>query len=255
MITILNKSNSIFKQYLAEIRDQKIQLDSMRFRQNLERMGAIIAYEISKTLSYQPIKIQTPLGIEDETVPVDFPVITSILRAGLPIHHGMLSIFDKSPNGFITAYRNYEKDGTFNIKLEYVSCPDLTDKVLIISDAMLASGMSMELAYDLVTGKTPYDSDKVFSDVILLLTPTINPDGNQMEFQVDACQIYYTTDGTDPAGSAAAPDAANALYERFCALLRERGLPVATGVFRAHMDVELVNDGPITILLDSKKLF
>ena len=147
MITILNKSNSIFKQYLAEIRDQKIQLDSMRFRQNLERMGAIIAYEISKTLSYQPIKIQTPLGIEDETVPVDFPVITSILRAGLPIHHGMLSIFDKSPNGFITAYRNYEKDGTFNIKLEYVSCPDLTDKVLIISDAMLASGMSMELAY------------------------------------------------------------------------------------------------------------
>jgi uracil phosphoribosyltransferase len=147
MITILNKSNSIFKQYLAEIRNQEIQSDSMRFRRNLERMGELMAYEISKTLSYHSIQIQTPLGIADESVPVDFPVITSILRAGLPIHHGMLSIFDKSPNGFITAYRNYEKDGTFNIKLEYISCPDITDKVLIISDAMLASGMSIELAY------------------------------------------------------------------------------------------------------------
>lgn len=147
MITILNKSNSIFKQYLAEIRDQKIQQDSMRFRRNLERMGEIMAYEISKTLTYQPVQIQTPLGIAEETVPVDYPIITSILRAGLPIHNGMLSIFDKSPNGFISAYRNYEKDGTFNINLEYVSCPDITDKVLIITDAMLASGMSIELAY------------------------------------------------------------------------------------------------------------
>lgn len=147
MITILNKSNSIFKQYLAEIRDQKIQQDSMRFRRNLERMGELIAYEISKTLAYKPIQIQTPLGIADESIPDDFPVVTSILRAGLPIHQGMLSIFDKSPNGFISAYRNYEKDGAFHIKLEYVSCPDITDKVVIISDAMLASGSSMELAY------------------------------------------------------------------------------------------------------------
>jgi uracil phosphoribosyltransferase len=147
MITILNKSNSIFKQYLAEIRDQDIQKDSMRFRKNLERMGAIVAYEISKTLPYQAQQIQTPLGIAEESMPTDFPVITSILRAGLPVHQGMLSIFDKSPNGFISAYRNYEKDGTFNIKLEYVSCPDIKDKILIISDAMLASGSSMELAY------------------------------------------------------------------------------------------------------------
>lgn len=147
MITILNKSNTIFKQYLAEIRDKEIQQDSMRFRRNLERMGEIIAYEISKTLSYQPVQIQTPLGIADETVPVDVPVITSILRAGLPLHQGMLAIFDKSPNGFVSAYRNYEKDGTFHINLEYVSCPDITDKILIIADAMLASGMSIELAY------------------------------------------------------------------------------------------------------------
>lgn len=147
MITILNKSNSIFKQYLTEIRDKEIQKDGIRFRRNLERMGEIMAYEISKTLPYQEIQIQTPLGIAEESVPVDFPVITSILRAGLPVHQGMLSIFDKSPNGFISAYRNYEKDGTFQIKLEYVSCPDIKDKVLIISDAMLASGMSIELAY------------------------------------------------------------------------------------------------------------
>ena len=147
MITILNKSNSIFKQFLNEIRDKEIQKDSMRFRKNLERMGEILAYEISKTLQYQAIQIQTPLGIAEESVLVDFPVIASILRAGLPIHHGMLSIFDKSPNGFVTAYRNYEKDGSFHIKLEYSSCPEIKDKVLILSDAMLASGISMELAY------------------------------------------------------------------------------------------------------------
>jgi uracil phosphoribosyltransferase len=147
MITILNKTNSILKQYIAELRDQEVQLDSMRFRRNLERMGEIIAYEISKTLQYHPKQIQTPLGIAEESIPVEFPVITSLLRAGLPLHHGMLSIFDKSPNGFISAYRNYEKDGTFDIKLEYISCPDIQDKVLIIGDAMLATGSSLELAY------------------------------------------------------------------------------------------------------------
>lgn len=148
MITILNKTNTVFNQYLAEIRDHAIQKDSMRFRQNLERMGMIMAYEISKTLSYQPLQIQTPLGIADESVPTDFPVITSVLRAGLPVHNGLLSVFDKSPNGFISAYRNYEKDGTFHINLEYISCPDINNKVLILSDAMLASGMSIKLAYD-----------------------------------------------------------------------------------------------------------
>lgn len=147
MITIFNKTNSILKQYIAELRDQEIQLDSMRFRRNLERMGEIIAYEISKTLQYHPRQIQTPLGIADESIPVEFPVITSVLRAGLPLHHGMLSIFDKSPNGFISAYRNYEKDGTFDIKLEYISCPNIQDKVLILGDAMLATGSSIELAY------------------------------------------------------------------------------------------------------------
>lgn len=147
MITILNKSNSVFNQYLAEVRDAQIQQDSMRFRRNLERMGEIVAYEISKTLTYQSKQIQTPLGVADENVIAEMPVITSMLRAGLPVHQGILAIFDKSPNGFITTFRNHEKDGTFNMTIEYISCPAIDNKVLIIADAVLASGASMELAY------------------------------------------------------------------------------------------------------------
>ncbi len=123
MITILNKSNSVFNQYLTEIRDMEIQQDRLRFRRNLERMGEIMAYEISKTIPYQVNHIQTPLGIAEEYVLAENPVIASILRAGLPIHHGMLNIFDKAPNGFIAAFRNYDKDGTFTIKIDYISCP------------------------------------------------------------------------------------------------------------------------------------
>lgn len=147
MITILNKTNSIFSQYLSEIRDKNVQRDSMRFRKNLERMGEIMAYEISKTLIYHPQQVQTPLGIADENVLLHYPVITSVLRAGLPLHQGILNVFDKASNGFIAAYRNYEKDGTFTIKIEYSSCPDIENKVLILTDAMLASGSSLELAY------------------------------------------------------------------------------------------------------------
>lgn len=147
MIKILNKSNSIFSQYLSEIRDKDVQLDSLRFRRNLERMGEIMAYEISKTLPYELKQIQTPLGIADENVLVNYPVVASVLRAGLPIHQGILNVFDRSSNGFIAAYRNYEKDGTFRIKIEYSSCPDIEGKILILADAMLASGSSVELAY------------------------------------------------------------------------------------------------------------
>ena len=147
MITIINQTNSIFNQYLAEIRDQQVQQDSMRFRKNLERMGEIIAYEISKKLSYETKQIQTPLGIADESVPLDVPVITSVLRAGLPVHQGIMNIFDNSPNGFITTNRNHDKDGTFSINIEYISCPDIKNKVLIIADAMIASGLTMALTY------------------------------------------------------------------------------------------------------------
>lgn len=153
MITIINKSASVFNQYLAEIRDQQVQQDSMRFRKNLERMGEIIAYEISKTLPYEKKQIQTPLGIADENVPTEIPVITSILRAGLPIHEGILNIFDKSSNGFITANRIYDKEGTFSINIEYISCPEVKNKIVILTDAVIASGSSMELAYRAIVNK------------------------------------------------------------------------------------------------------
>lgn len=147
MITPLNQSNSIFNQYLAEIRDQNVQTDSLRFRRNIERMGEIIAYEISKTLTFQQREIATPLGIAKENIPSANPVIISLLRAGLPLHQGMLNIFDKAKNGFISAYRVYEKEGSFQIKLEYVSCPIVTGETVILADAMIASGATVELAY------------------------------------------------------------------------------------------------------------
>jgi uracil phosphoribosyltransferase len=147
MIKPLNQSNSVFNQYLAEIRDQQVQTDSMRFRKNLERMGEIFAYEISKTLPFHSKEINTPLGIAGENVPVSDPVIVSLMRAGLPVHQGMLNIFDKSKNGFITAYRVYDKEGSFQIKLEYISCPEVKDEILILADAMIASGSTIELAY------------------------------------------------------------------------------------------------------------
>lgn len=147
MIIPLNQSNSVFNQYLAEIRDHQVQTDSMRFRKNLERMGEIFAYEISKTLPFRAKEINTPLGIANENVPDADPVIVSIMRAGLPVHQGMLNIFDKSKNGFITAYRVYDKEGSFQIKIEYVSCPEVEGKTLILADAMIASGSTIELAY------------------------------------------------------------------------------------------------------------
>jgi uracil phosphoribosyltransferase len=147
MINPLNQSNSVFNQYLAEIRDQQVQSDSMRFRRNLERMGEIFAYEISKTLAFQQKEITTPLGIAKENIPLENPVIVSLMRAGLPVHHGILNIFDRSKNGFITAYRVYDKEGSFQIKLEYISCPEIEGETVILADAMIASGSTVELAY------------------------------------------------------------------------------------------------------------
>lgn len=145
MIIDLSKTNSIFNDFLAEVRDQNIQKDRMRFRRNLERTSEIFAYEISKTLEYEEREIQTPLGINQTHVIKEQPVIASILRAGLPMHQGLLNIFDKADNAFISAYRKYEKDGQFDIKLEYASCPDLDNRTLIITDPMLATGASLEL--------------------------------------------------------------------------------------------------------------
>ncbi len=147
MIHILGATNSVFNQYIAEIRDVNVQGDSMRFRRNMERMGEIIAYEISKTLHYETREFTTPLGIANVSVPKEQPVIGTILRAGLPVHQGILNYFDKGENAFISAYRRHHKDGSFDIHVEYLSAPDITDKVLILCDPMLATGSSMVLAY------------------------------------------------------------------------------------------------------------
>ena len=144
---ILGSSNSIFNQFIAEIRDEKIQKDSLRFRRNIERMGEIISYELSKTFAYEIREITTSLGIASVPLIKEQPVIASILRAGLPLHQGVLNYFDRAENAFISAYRKHHKNGTFDIKLEYLACPDINGKVLILCDPMLATGASIVLTY------------------------------------------------------------------------------------------------------------
>jgi uracil phosphoribosyltransferase len=156
MIFNLSETNSIANQFLAELRDAKIQKDSMRFRRNLERLGEVLAYEISKTLEYETKEVETPLGVAKVNLPMPRMVLATILRAGIPFHQGFLNYFDKAENAFVSAYRRNHKDGTFDIHLEYVSCPDLEGCVLIIVDPMLATGASMEIALnELITYGKP----------------------------------------------------------------------------------------------------
>lgn len=145
MVHNLATESSIVSEIIAEIRDVSVQNDRMRFRRNIERVGELIAYEISKKLEYTDVEIETPLGTAQCSKLKEQPVLATILRAGLPLHQGLLNMFDKADNGFISAYRKHHKSGEFTIRLEYVSCPDLTDRVLIISDPMLATGGSMLL--------------------------------------------------------------------------------------------------------------
>lgn len=142
MINNLSDSYSIFNQFIAELRDVNIQKDSLRFRHNLKRIGQVAAYEISKTLEYEEKEVITSLGAAFAPVLKEYPVIFPILRAGLPLHDGVLDFFDQSQSGFISAYRKVEKNEKFTIKIEYISSPDLTDKVVIICDPMLATGAS-----------------------------------------------------------------------------------------------------------------
>jgi uracil phosphoribosyltransferase len=145
--------NSIFNQFIAEIRDVEIQKDSMRFRKNLERIGEIFAYEISKTLPYSNVETITPLGIADTKQLTEQPVIATILRAGLPLHLGILNYFDKAQNAFVGAYRKHHKNNNLDIALEYMACPDIQDKTVILCDPMLASGSSVVLAYKALLAK------------------------------------------------------------------------------------------------------
>lgn len=143
MVVNLSKENSLVSCWISELRDVNVQNDRMRFRRNLERIGEIAAYEISKEFAYQNVETQTPLGIHNSNVLKEQPVLATILRAGLPLHNGMLNYFDKADNAFISAYRKHHRDGSFEISLEYVSCPSLEGRVVIISDPMLATGASL----------------------------------------------------------------------------------------------------------------
>jgi uracil phosphoribosyltransferase len=152
----LGKQNSIFNHFIREIRDVKIQNDSMRFRRNIERIGEIFAYEISKKMEYKTKDITTPLGISTESLIKEKLVLATILRAGLPLHQGLLNYFDSSENAFISAYRKHKKGGNFEIKIEYMASPNLDGKTLVLCDPMLASGSSMILAIEaILTRGTP----------------------------------------------------------------------------------------------------
>lgn len=146
-IKILGNNHSILDQYLAEIRDISIQTDPLRFRENLYRIGEVFAYEISKELNFVVSDVQTPLGIAKVPKIEQQPVLATILRAGLAMHNGLLKIFDRAENCFISAYRKYTEGGGFEIEFEYMASPSLKNKVVILSDPMLASGRSMEIGY------------------------------------------------------------------------------------------------------------
>jgi len=147
MVNILSHKNSIVNRFIAEIRDVDIQKDRMRFRRNLERIGEVAALEISKTMDYEDKEVVTPLGVSVMRVPKEEPILATILRAGLPLHQGLLNYFDHADNAFISAYRRHHKDGSFDIHLQYMSSPSLEGRTLILADPMLATGQSMVLTY------------------------------------------------------------------------------------------------------------
>lgn len=146
MVHDFSDKNSILQRFIGELRDVDIQKDPLRFRENLKRIGEIFAYEVSQTLGYEKQEVETPLGIANVNYPKDRVVLATILRAGLPMHQGMLNFFDSAENAFVSAYRMHHKDGTFEIKVEYISCPNLENSVLIMVDPMLATGASMEIS-------------------------------------------------------------------------------------------------------------
>jgi len=143
MVHHLSNTHSLISNWVAECRDVNVQNDRMRFRRNLERIGEVIAYEMSKNMAHIIQPTTTPLGVHQSKVLAEQPVLATILRAGLPLHQGMLNYFDKADNAFISAYRKHHPDGSFEISIEYLSCPDLNNRVLIMCDPMLATGASI----------------------------------------------------------------------------------------------------------------
>lgn len=144
----LGAQNTIINNYIAELRNVEVQGDRMRFRKNLERIGELMAYEISKTLDYETVTVTTPLGEKEMNILVDQPVLATIMRAGLPLHQGFLNIFDKADNAFIAAYRKYDKNEDFEIRIEYYSAANIDGRVLMLVDPMLATGSSLVQCLD-----------------------------------------------------------------------------------------------------------
>lgn len=209
-----DNSPSLVSQYLTELRDVKVQNDMLRFRRNLERIGQIMAYEISKCIRYKTVTIDTPLDKCDCRVIEDNIVLATIFRAGIPFHQGFLDYFDSAENAFVSAYRKYKEKENFDVFIEYIASPDINGKTLVIVDPMLATGTSMELSYRaLLTKGTParihlasviasqkavdYISDHFPGDITTLWTGAIDPVINEHSYIVpglgDAGDLAYGT--------------------------------------------------------------
>lgn len=200
-VKILGNSNSIFNQFIAEIRDEVVQKDPMRFRRNLQRLGEIFAFEISKVMDYENTDVKTPLGVAKVSTLVQHPVLATILRAGLPLQQGLLNIFDRAENAFISAYRKYDEVGEFHIEFEYLASPSLNSKDVILSDPMLASGASMEIGYQALMKKgspkhvhlvaviasatgVEYVTKHITADNVTLWIGAVDPDMTPMSYIV-----------------------------------------------------------------------
>ncbi len=147
MLHILDQQNTVLNKFMEELRDCEVQRDRMRFRRNMERIGEILAYEISKTFHYVNRSVETPLGTAEVAVPDDDVVLAAILRSGLPLHTGFLNYFDRAESAFISAYRHYKKDGSIKIEIDTIISPDLSGKTLVLIDPLLATGTSVEDVY------------------------------------------------------------------------------------------------------------
>lgn len=166
MLHILNSKNTILNKFIGELRDKRVQTDSMRFRRNLERIAEISAYEISKELNYRSRIVETPLGEASVESIDDTIVIATILRAGLPFHQGFLNYLDDAQNAFVSAYRKSKADGSFTVKVEYISCGSLEGKTLLLVDPMLATGSSLILAYEALIQRGGEPAHTHFASVI-----------------------------------------------------------------------------------------
>lgn len=190
MLHILDQQPSLVNSYLRELRDSKIQLDSMRFRRNIERVGEIMAYEISKTLNVTDVDVTTQLGTATVACPSDKIVLATVLRAGLPLHQGLLNSFDGAENAFVSAYRVEDGSDTLTIKVEYISCPKLEGKVLILADTMLATGMSMVAAYRALVAR---GGEPLHTHFVSVLGCTQGTEYLQANIPSERCTVWVAT--------------------------------------------------------------